>query len=293
MRFALVGCAWVLFLAEGGPVKKESTHAELRASASSAAPTNRLRATPGKSLAKPLLPNSTANLNSVGTSSKAGPACQCDLGQPTWVPCARTVPKCIFIDLGAADGNTLQAFVSNQYGPVHQCPSGGQWEATLVEANPRFNAPLQNMEAVYPGAVHAKASHAAYMCEAQATFYLDTQNHDQNYWGSSMSANHVDTQKSGHQAVTVPTVNILRLLYETTIPGDWVILKMDIEGAEWDVLPCLAQASVAGLVDRLLVEVHPQSWGNVGTTQEGLDTAMRTLQQKGVDIPQSYHSKTL
>ena len=29
------------------------------------------------------------------------------------VRCQRTVPKCIWIDLGAADGNTLKAAVSN------------------------------------------------------------------------------------------------------------------------------------------------------------------------------------
>jgi FkbM family methyltransferase len=194
--------------------------------------------------------------------------------------------------LGAADGNTLQAFVDGKYGPVKNCPSGGQWQATLVEANPRFTDPLKRLEVLYPGVVYAAASTAAYMCEASTTFYLDTQNHDQNYWGSSMSENHVDTQASGHQAVTVPTLNVLKLLYESTIAQDYVILKMDIEGAEWDVLPCLANSQMAGLIDRLLVEVHPESWGNVGTTQATLDTALNTLRAKGVDIPNAYHSET-
>jgi len=196
----------------------------------------------------------------------------------------------VFIDLGAANGNTLRDFVNGKYGPVANCPSG-QWEATLVEANPRFNTPLKQMEAIYPGSVHAKDSTAAYMCEAQTTFYLDTTNHEHNYWGSSMSANHVDT-KSSKQKVTVPTVNILRLIYETTIPTDYVILKMDIEGAEWDVLPCLSKSNIAHLVDRLLVEVHPSDWGNAGTTQEGLEAAVAELRAKGVDVPNSYHSQT-
>jgi len=220
--------------------------------------------------------------------------CACDLGQSgTWVASTRTVPKCVFIDLGAANGNTLRDFVANKYGPVQNCPSG-QWEASLVEANPRFDAPLKQAEASYPGMVHAFNSHAAYMCEAQTTFYLDTTSVEHNYWGSSMSDNHVDVQKSGKQAVTVPTVNVLKLLYETTIPGDWVILKMDIEGAEWDVLPCLAQAtSVVSLVDQLFVEKHPQDWGNAGTTQPQLDAALAALRAKGVDIPSWYHSQTL
>merc|ERR1719291_1236610 len=50
-----------------------------------------------------------------------------------------------------------------------------------------------------------------------------------------------------------------------TIPGDWVMVKMDIEGAEWDILPCLALAPAASLVDRLFVEIHNQSMGSTGT----------------------------
>mmetsp|Transcript_67059 Transcript_67059/g.106139 ORF Transcript_67059/g.106139 Transcript_67059/m.106139 type:complete len:292 (-) Transcript_67059:205-1080(-) len=247
---------------------------------------SRLRASSQKINANVL--NSSVGLH----TQRKGMPCQCDMALQSWTPCTRTVPKCIFIDLGAADGNTLQKFVSGGYGPVGNCPSGGQWEATLVEANPRFTDALKHQEIAYPGMVHAAASTAAYMCEAQTTFYLDTQNHANNYWGSSMSANHVDTQASGHQAVTVPTLNILKLLYETTIPQDYVLLKMDIEGAEWDVLPCLSSSTLASLVDRLLVEVHPASWGNAGTSQAEMNAAMALLRQKGVDIP-TYHSQTL
>jgi FkbM family methyltransferase len=229
---------------------------------------------------------------SVALHSHRTMPCQCDQAVQAWAPCTRTVPKCVFIDLGAADGNTLQSFLSGGYGPVANCPSGGQWEAVLVEANPRFTQALQHQEVAYPGMVRAAAATAAYMCEAQTTFYLDTQNHANNYWGSSMSSNHVDTQASGHQAVTVPTVNVLRLLYENTIQADYVLLKMDIEGAEWDVLPCLSTSNMPSLVDRLLVETHPASWGNAGTTQDEYNIAIAVLRQKGVDIP-TYHSHTM
>jgi len=233
------------------------------------------------------------NATSLHTTGSQGMPCQCSVFQQTWKRTTRTVPKCIFIDLGAADGNTLKDFVNGVYGPVQNCPSGGQWEATLVEANPRFDAALKQAEVTYPGMVHSKNSHAAYMCEAQTSFFLDTQNHDHNYWGSSMSSNHIDAQASGKVKVTVPTVNVLRLLYETTIPADYVILKMDIEGAEWDVLPCLAKANYANLVDRLMVETHPIEWGNAGTTAQQFQGALAALRSKGVQVPDQYHSQTL
>lgn len=231
-----------------------------------------------------------ANATALHATGKAMP-CQCDLIQTHWLPSRRVTPKCVFIDLGAANGNTLQDFVNGKYGPLANCPSG-QWEATLVEANPRFDAPLKQAEVTHAGSVHARSSTAAYMCEAKTTFYLDTKTVAHNYWGSSMSANHADTE-GGKTPVTVPTVNIVKLLYETTIPGDYVILKMDIEGAEWDILPCLSKTPVAQLVDRLMLEMHPQEWGNAGTTQQGLDAALATLRSKGIDIPNGYHSQTL
>lgn len=217
--------------------------------------------------------------------------CACLPHSSSWVKCQRTVPKCIWIDLGAADGNTLKAFLNNQYGPVGNCPSSG-WEALLVEANPRFNPPLEEISARWPGSVHLYESTAAYMCPAQAEFYLDTVTHDHNYWGSSLSSNAADVQNSGLQKVSVPMVNLNQILYEQTIPGDWVMVKMDIEGAEWDIIPCLALSPSATLIDRMFVEFHNQSMGLVGTDQATLDAAQQMLRMRGVDIP-NYFSNTL
>jgi len=234
----------------------------------------------------------SARANTTDYQTSKAP-CQCVSSDPSWVRTSRTAPKCIFIDLGAADGNTFQDFLSNKYGPVANCPGGGQWEAFLVEANPRFNAPLQGLAAKYPGSVHAMSSTAAYMCQAQTSFFLDTKNAGHNYWGSSMSNTHPDAQKSGLQKVTVPTANIVRILAENTIPGDWVMLKMDIEGSEWDVMPCIAAAPASSLIDRFYIETHPNSWSLSGTTTPSMyEAAKAQLRKKGVDIPK-YFSQTL
>jgi len=225
-------------------------------------------------------------------SSTAGKSpCACVASAPSWKACDRIVPRCVFIDLGAADGNTFNKFMKDGYGPVAKCPSA-DWSAVLVEANPRFNAKLAAVGTQHPGKVTVMSSTAAYMCEAKTSFFLDTVNTAKNYWGSSMSSTHPDVQKSGKTKVTVPTLNLNRILYENTIPGDWVMLKMDIEGVEWDVLPCMAQASSSALVDRLYLEQHPAEWGMAGTTPTEMETAKNTLRSKGVDIP-DYFSQTL
>mmetsp|Transcript_70423 Transcript_70423/g.129763 ORF Transcript_70423/g.129763 Transcript_70423/m.129763 type:complete len:293 (+) Transcript_70423:103-981(+) len=224
-----------------------------------------------------------------------GAPCMCEKTNHRWKPCSRTEAKCIFIDLGAADGNTFNVFMSNGYDDLANCTASGAdaWEAILVEANPKFVQPLTSEAAKYPmGKVTALHSTAAYVCEGQTSFFLDTVNANENNWGSSMSSNHPDTIKSGGQMVTVPTMNLNRVLLEHTIPADHVIVKMDIEGAEFDTLPCLAESPSASLVDKLFLEQHSPSWGNIGTTVEGLEAAKATLISKGVQIP-AYESPTL
>lgn len=234
--------------------------------------------------------NSTHAADLAATRATAAAPCACEASNSSWSKCSRRASKCIFIDLGAASGNTFHAFLDNKYGPLEGCSNG--WQAILVEANPRFDAPLKNIQAAFPGLVEADASTAAYACEGFTSFYLDTVNHDHDYWGSSMAPTHPDVQKSGQQKVTVPTLNLNKILMQETIPEDWVIVKMDIEGAEFDVLPCLAQSPAASLVDRLFLEEHSPDWGLNGTTRHDLDLAKAALKAKGVDIP-PYFSQTL
>jgi FkbM family methyltransferase len=201
----------------------------------------------------------------------------------------RTQPRCVFIDLGAADGNTFNVFMSGGFGPLANCPSS-QWSAVLVEANPNFNPALINVENQHAGAVRSLSSTAAYMCEAHTSFYLDP-DASHNHWGSTMNGG------THSQQVTVPTMNLIRLLYENTISADWVIVKMDIEGAEYDILPCLAAANPATLIDQLYMEqhykAHQQSEGLVGTTYEQMEAAKNQLRARGIQLPDHYFSNTL
>ncbi|KAL1503721.1 hypothetical protein AB1Y20_012193 [Prymnesium parvum] len=55
----------------------------------------------------------------------------------------------------------------------------------------------------------------------------------------------------------VRSVNVLRLLMERTQPQDFVVMKMDLEGHEYHLIPCLASSRRARtLIDQLFVEEH-------------------------------------
>jgi len=235
--------------------------------------------------------------------------CQCAAFNLAWQPPSNRLPKCIFIDLGAADGNSYKPFLKGKFGPVENCgttKNPGDFEAFLVEANPFFDATLQQLSDTGKGKVHAMNSTAAYMCDGSTSFVLDN-NAQNNYWGSSMdlkphkwpgedvSLAQVRQLRGAAQAgkqVTVPTMNLMKLIYEKTIRGDWVIVKMDIEGAEWDIVPCLANSPVASLIDQLYVEEHPIDWQLGNTTRKEMDRAKQTLNEWGIQMPQ-YWSPTL
>eukprot|EP00824_Muranothrix_gubernata_P006883 TRINITY_DN18862_c0_g1_i4.p1 TRINITY_DN18862_c0_g1~~TRINITY_DN18862_c0_g1_i4.p1 ORF type:complete len:277 (-),score=41.29 TRINITY_DN18862_c0_g1_i4:9-812(-) len=79
--------------------------------------------------------------------------------------------------------------------------------------------------------------------------------------------------KDGENAVDFP-----RLLHETCRMQDFCVIKMDIEGAEWTVLPKMEEKGVHSLVDELLVEIHfqdphmaPFGWNKFGpqTIEDG------------------------
>mmetsp|Transcript_21229 Transcript_21229/g.39933 ORF Transcript_21229/g.39933 Transcript_21229/m.39933 type:complete len:256 (+) Transcript_21229:97-864(+) len=217
------------------------------------------------------------------------PTCQCVANNPAWKKTTRTEPKCIFIDLGAADGNTFAKFLENGYGPVKDCPSG-KWEAFLMEANPQFTKELGALEENFPGQVHSLAEHAAFSCEGTTSFFID-KDASHNHWGSSMMSDAPDAVKSGKVKVTVPMTNIVQLIAENVRPDDWVMLKVDIEGAEYNLIPCLAQFSDAGLVDRMYLEEHWWFPSITDASKSALAEGKKELVAKHVDIP-NYYSET-
>lgn len=220
------------------------------------------------------------------TAPHSDAPCSCDVDSLAWKRPAPRPARCIFIDLGAADGNTFQHFLKNGYGEVGNCPSGGEYEAILVEANPIFDEELLELEQKFSGRVRSLNSSAAYMCEGSTSFYLDTVDVKQHYWGSSMSPNTNDVKRSGKKHVQIPLVNVARLIVESALPDDYVLVKMDIEGSEHDIVPCLAQSQAAHLIDAIYVEKHPVEWSIGGAKQGALQKALSMMQGHGVVVPE-------
>lgn len=159
-------------------------------------------------------------------------------------------------------------------------------EIHLFEANPVFNADLVNAKQRYLSAGKKIQIYPSTVCDkidGLRTFYLDTVNTGQDFWGSSTYANHNDVIKSKSNGTELTAVNIARWLLMNTLPRDFVVVKMDIEGAEYDLVPHFAEMGVWTVVDHLLIEWHE----NLPTEQakEVAKVATLKLKSEGVQMP--------
>jgi len=236
-----------------------------------------------------------ANASEKASVSAHGPPCKCEVFNPAWKWPRKREPACLFIDLGAADGETYLAFTQHSKKWSFNYNTGKYNSrdcfAYLMEANPKFTKNLEHFRAsrVYP-----MTKTAAYMCDKpRERFYLDTTG--PSGWGSSLDGRH-EAVRNRKEGVDVELYNLMRLLQENALPEDTVVVKMDIEGAEYDILPCLANSPAAGLIDTLYLEDHcPGDWwcpttGQAGNSKKVFNEALMKLRARGVTIPDGYWS---
>lgn len=235
----------------------------------------------------PSLQDHSASSTDSARSGRVDAPCKCQNFHPDWKPCLRSEPMCIFVDLGAAAGDTFRDFLHGEYGNITGCP-GGKWKSTLIEANPRFDSQLQNIKREYHDDVSLEMSTAAYMCDTEAQLFMDDSNNSRGQWRSSLSPRIVNaSEKSSgdpRNTTKVQIVNLNRILYEDTIPGDYVVVKMDIGGAEWDVVPCLSKSPMSNLVDAMFIKQYSWKQSMAGSNEDDIMYSLARLKQIGVRI---------
>ena len=64
----------------------------------------------------------------------------------------------------------------------------------------------------------------------------------------------------------VPAINFAKYLTENYVLDDFVVVKMDIEGAEFRVIPHLIETKAIDLIDEIFVECHYVGGGMVFST---------------------------
>ncbi|KZL87986.1 family methyltransferase, partial [Colletotrichum incanum] len=202
-------------------------------------------------------------------------------------------PRYIFVDLGANRADSLEAFLQHEHAKFEYDFPSPSWathddaDIYLFEANPHFNYDLIMAKERYIAEgkkIQIFPATVADVIDGTRTFYLDTINVGQDYWGSSTNPNHPDVVNSNSNGTELTAVNIARWLLMNTLPRDFVVVKMDIEGAEYDLVPHFVEMKAWTVIDYLLVEWHtalPQESAIKAAVE-----ASQKLMAEGVNMPE-------
>jgi FkbM family methyltransferase len=217
-------------------------------------------------------------------------------GLPSFVPGRRH----FFFDFGAANGNSMDVFLRRAASapptaePPFLFPTPMDvppylFVAYLFEGNPFFNGPLTDYVAALarelpPIVAHAYNSTLAAAADGTIPFYVDRKNVQHNYWGSSILAEHPDVQVADR--IDLPAVDVGALIRRVTCPEDYVVVKMDIEGAEYAVIESwCTRPAIWRHIDLLYMEVHEGMKGPTDAQLRAFAPCLAYARALGVIIP--------
>lgn len=169
--------------------------------------------------------------------------------------------KGLFIDCGGYDGCSSLKFMMNN--PEFDC--------VTFEPNP-------TLWPYYQDAPTFLIKKAAYIHDGEVKFTLDSLDED----GSSLIKNkRIDytgrVQNKQFPTITAQCVDIARFIQDCEPHYDRIILKMDIEGAEYDILDRLIEKNLLGSIDKLYCEFH---WQKCGISKKRHDAIVENVEKK-------------
>ena len=205
------------------------------------------------------------------------------IGQPV-VTVDDTPGRQIFIDVGANDGSSVNYFLKKE-GADFKVPwvqggskdgklagrgAEGLWDLYVIEANPFFTPKLRKIGDEYI-AKRKVASYNLYNSTAittengLVTFKLDVHNKGNGNFGSTLMKDSRSVVGIGKD-ITVMGIDIVYFLKEIVKvrQNDYLILKIDIEGKEYDVMRRLITSNMISYVDDVAVEYHHSNFGVFG-----------------------------
>lgn len=182
----------------------------------------------------------------------------------------------IFIDLGANDGSSTSYFLDPIDGEnsgniaiqggekdsfLRGLGSSKDWEVVVFEANTNFT---QNLVALQQKAINSNSvknftvygGTAISKTSGSVTFIIDNP-----FSGSAGATTMPESTSAVGPHYTIPAVGIVDLFHTMKIHHtDFVVLKMDIEGYEFELVRHILTHGVHTRIDVLAVEYHDENY---------------------------------
>ena len=176
----------------------------------------------------------------------------------------------LFVDCGGHDGCSIRRFMT-------EFDAKGRFDMVTFEPNEAFRDRYAGLprHRLIQAAVHDR--------DGTQQFYLDREDGD----GSTLFENKLTAENGGYgtldtaHPVTVQTVDLAAWLMANTTRSDYVILKLDVEGAEYDILEKMLVDHSIDRVSHLFIEWH---WNKVGVPWERHQAVVRGLTERHIHV---------
>ena len=172
----------------------------------------------------------------------------------------------IFIDGGANVGQSIRSFKKNFSDWL-------DYEIHSFECNPKLIPQLTEYKeyaTIYENALWVK--------NEELIFYL---NGDNKTDGGSLRSDKTTGRLKFNQPINVKAIDIIEFIKLNFKESDYIILKLDVEVAEYDIIPHLLNNNMFGsYIDELYVEFHYNKLKNI--SKEHHDTIVYRLNECGI-----------
>ena len=187
-------------------------------------------------------------------------------------------PRNIYIDVGANDGSSVSTFVNEMLSitgnnrdrngfqaieaytsPLHN--KSTPWIVHAFEPNPKYEKHLQeickelqsNKKTV---SCRLHLGTAMYIKDGNMTFYSDQENGMTGDLGASLKSTSRSIKPS-HASYSVHVVDVVTFFTRMHIRrSDFVVLKLDVEGAEFEIVRRILLHGLMDYIDKIAVEWH-------------------------------------
>jgi len=154
----------------------------------------------------------------------------------------------IFIDCGSHIGQSVKSFQETKLFSQHP------WEIFCFEANPFLNHLVLLEE---PFSVNFQQK-AVWIKDGTIQFFIDK---DPSCEGSSVCEKKTSGKLDKDHPVVVHCVDLSQWIVKNFKKDDEIILKMDIEGAEYEVLEKMFKDNSISYINTLYIELHAEKIG--------------------------------
>lgn len=171
----------------------------------------------------------------------------------------------IFIDCGANNGSSIDLF-------LEKYPNSNEFEIHSFEPNPKLIKVLQRYE--HKSTIHRKA---VYTQNTSIDFHLG---HD---LSSSLRKDKMTGINYNNAPLKVEAIDLAEFIKDNFDKEDYIVMKLDVEGAEYDILPYLLQEGIFdGWVNDLYGEWHQRKLSTI--TIEQHNDIVQQLKVKGFQM---------